>query len=345
MRLLYINKIETNAGWGYETFLNEAFQHLGVETICLDYEKNKYRLAQRLLKLDQDFDALLLQRGTGYSIPLEVIRSIRRPRFFLFTELVARNPHQHYLLNNQLFDHVFLRSLPCIEQVIIRNWLHPDQLDLVLSAINPSFHKPLPHTPKDIDVLFVGSIQPRRQKILAALAKSFNLETHTAFGVEMVELINRSKIVLNIHGEEFLDTETRVYEVLACHGFLITEKLSAESPFTDGVHLVEAIGLAEFKNSIASFLDQPAHRQQIAQAGYQAVLSAHTFLERARQLTRVIESYLLRDPFPGKPLSRSHLYRAAAQERSTQIKFSVASSTYNALINLKERLRAASDKP
>jgi len=54
---------------------------------------------------------------------------------------------------------------------------------------------------QDIDVLFYGSINPRRASVLDAL-KNNNLHVHTSFGVygkDRDDLIARSKIILNLH--------------------------------------------------------------------------------------------------------------------------------------------------
>ena len=54
---------------------------------------------------------------------------------------------------------------------------------------------------QDIDILFYGSINPRRAHVLDNL-KNFGLNTHTSFGVygkDRDDLIGRSKIVLNLH--------------------------------------------------------------------------------------------------------------------------------------------------
>ncbi|MDN0082650.1 hypothetical protein QU487_07795 [Crenobacter sp. SG2305] len=56
---------------------------------------------------------------------------------------------------------------------------------------------------QDIDLLFYGSINERRQKVLQTLkAQAPNLKLHTAFGVygdELDNLLARSKAVLNLH--------------------------------------------------------------------------------------------------------------------------------------------------
>lgn len=71
---------------------------------------------------------------------------------------------------------------------------------------------------QDIDVLFYGSINDRRAKILDAL-KSSGLNVHTSFGIyekDRDDLIARSKLVLNLH---YYDSEifevVRVFYLLA----------------------------------------------------------------------------------------------------------------------------------
>lgn len=316
MRLLYLSKIETNRGWGAETFLNKALTTSGVETICLDYQKNRYHLAKRLIKLDSNFDACLLQRGTGYLLPISILHAMKCPRILLFTELVARYPSQHYLLESGLFDHVFVRSRPCIEYVIERGWVTSEQVSLMLSGVDVDFFRPLQDIEKDIDILFVGTPTARRQEILAALQQHFSIIQTRAFGLELVNLINRAKIVLNIHAADQPDTETRVYEVLACRGFLLTEWLSSENPFTNGAHLVEARDLPHMQELLRHYLAHPALRQGIADAGYQEVVQRHTVLERARQLKRVLDKVVAAaGSHDGAAFDHRRLRQARRQER------------------------------
>jgi len=340
MRLLYLNKIYSNAGWGTETFLNDALQELGVETICVDYEANKFELADYLMGLDQDFDALLLQRGRGYLIPTSILRAIRRPRFFLFNDLVSRNWLQHYLLRGRLFDHIFLHSLACIKEVMDKGWLRPDQVSLTRSAIRPNFHHPIPNLDKDIDILFIGSITPRRQEILTQLRQEFNVTVRSAFGMEMVELINRAKIILNIHAEAPLDTEIRVYEVLACRGFLITEKLSEESPFIHKTHLIESSSLMEMKQNIRYYLDRPELRDSIAEDGYHQVVCHHTVNAQARQVVATIENYLPATRSEIPPFDYSMLRKARVEEHTRKLMQPMTNFLFRTLGKSKRSVRS-----
>jgi hypothetical protein len=337
MKLLYINKIKANVGWGFETFLDRSLHEQGIETICIDYQENAYTLAESLLSITEDFDAVLLQRGCGYLIPLEILAAINRPKFLLFTELIPRNPDQYYLLKSQLFEHIFFRSLPCIDSVLAKGWRDKDRLSLFLSSIDPSFHQPLDGIEKDIDVLFVGTLLPRRQKIIDELAQSFEIETGNAFGRDMIKLVNRAKIILNIHGEDFLDTETRVYETLACKGFLLTETLSAENPFQSGVDLVEATNIEDLKAKIAYYLENQTEREKIANNGYESVIRQHSFDERAKQIKQIIKKYLPSESPENDPFDREHLQRCSKQESHTKVSDTFRFGSRRLLSSIKRR--------
>jgi SAM-dependent methyltransferase len=78
-----------------------------------------------------------------------------------------------------------------------------------------------PNPTQDIDVLFYGSLNPRRNAILNQL-KDAGVRVHAAFGVygkERDELISRSKSVLNIH---FYDT--KVFEAVRLSYLLANSK-------------------------------------------------------------------------------------------------------------------------
>ena len=75
---------------------------------------------------------------------------------------------------------------------------------------------------QDIDVLFYGSMNPRREKIIAEL-REHDLNVHVSFAVygpQRDELISRSKVVLNHH---YYDTE--IYEVVRSSYLINNAKL------------------------------------------------------------------------------------------------------------------------
>jgi len=99
------------------------------------------------------------------------------------------------------------------------------------------YHKNLERIPtdriKDIDVLFYGSTNDRRSKILNELAKE-NLVVKQVFGVygkERDDLISRSKIVLNLHYYN-----SKIFEIVRVFYLLINRK-AVVSEISPGTHI------------------------------------------------------------------------------------------------------------
>ena len=186
-----------------------------------------------------------------------------------------------------------------------------EKISILLNGFDPQLQHPLP-VKKDIDVLFIGNMLKRRKEWTDEIGKHCLL--HKAVGVygeEMLRLINRAKIVLNIHSEEFLDTEIRVFEVLGCRRFLLTEKLSVENPFTDRKHLVECTDLEDMIRQIQYYLEHDAEREQIAEQGYIEAIEKHTYKRRAEDLATLFSAY----PFAPtlEAIDRQRLHEASRE--------------------------------
>jgi hypothetical protein len=87
----------------------------------------------------------------------------------------------------------------------------------------------IPDSEKDIDILFMGSISPRRKELLERLRSIEGARIMIAdgglWGEERLGLIKRSKIVINIHyyGANSLLEMARLSVLLANHSFIISE--------------------------------------------------------------------------------------------------------------------------
>jgi hypothetical protein len=288
MRILYANVIEMHAGWGAEWFMNSAFQGLGHNTHCIDYRRNRYQLYRYFLEAPE-CDVFFLQRGDAF--PIQIVKAVQIPRFFWTSELVSRCHDHDRLLKSRLFDHVFLRTPTCIDTVVSKKWLKREQCSVLLSAFDEKIHQLIPEMVKDIDVLFVGSITPRRKEFLNKLSKVCKLTIASVFGKEMVILMNRAKIVLNIHAENFLDTETRVFETLGCGAFLLTERLSCENPFSER-DMVQFDSIDDMVSKIRYYLTHEQERETIAKQGYVSALNGHTYTHRAQEILDIMSVHL-----------------------------------------------------
>ena len=288
MKILYVNVIECNAGWGAEVFVDKGFRNLGHTTHCIDYRKNRDQLHHLFTELPEH-DVFLLQRGDYF--PIDLIESVRVPRFFWASELVSRCRDQDRLLSSGLFDHIFFRTKRCIETAVSYGWVKRDRCSILLSGFDETIHRMNPDIKRDIEILFVGLITPRRKTLLEKLQSNFNVTIASAFGSKLVQLFNRSKIVLNIHAEDYKDTETRVFEALGCGSFLLTERLSEENPFSCE-HLVEFETFDELCDKIEYYLDHTKERDTIAMQGYAEAVARHTYTHRADEIAKTMSAYL-----------------------------------------------------
>lgn len=130
-------------------------------------------------------------------------------------------------------------------------------------------------TDEDIDVLFYGSINDRRQQVLNALrARGVNVQTiFGVYGQERDALIARSKIVLNMHFYEAKVFEiVRVSYLLANRRFVISERgcdPAEEGIFAPGVIFADYDQLVD---TCLEYLARPAERKQVAEAGFQLMV-------------------------------------------------------------------------
>lgn len=288
MRILYVNVIEQHAGWGAEWFMNQGFHALGHTTHCIDYREYRHRLYRRFLEAPR-CDVFFLQRGDNF--PLPIVKAIQVPRLFWTSELVSRCRDHDRLLKSKLFDHVFLRTPACIEAVVSEGWLKREQCSVLLSAFDEKIHRPLPDVTKDIAVLFVGTITTRRREFLDKISDVCELTVASAFGEEMVKLMNRARIVLNIHAGDFLDTETRVFETLGCGAFLLTERLSSENPFSEQ-DLVHFDSLEDLIQKLQYYLTHDQERESIARHGHASALDGHTYTHRSQEIVEIMSKYV-----------------------------------------------------
>lgn len=120
---------------------------------------------------------------------------------------------------------------------------------------------------KEIDVLFYGDDSAeRRAKILKQLQSDFNIKiVNNLFGEDMLKLVRKSKIVLNIHYyEDALLEATRIYEVLSQNSSLIISERSADS-FEDSrldgiVDFVDIGDIEAIKKRLAYWLSHEEER-------------------------------------------------------------------------------------
>jgi hypothetical protein len=338
-RMIHSGVFNEESSWGAENFLCEAFRETGLETRTLDYRANRHRIYKNIIKAPP-FDALFLQRGDFF--PLQVVRSLKTPKLFWDTELPYQYWDHEHLIKGNPFDHYFFYTESTIDYYVGKCGLDRSRSSVLGGAFEPSIHRPLENVKKDIDVLFVGSSTPRRRAVFAELEKKshdFKLVVTSAHKEEMIELINRARIVLNVHATDFATVETRVYEVLGCGSFLLTEKLPADNPFTDN-DFAQFDGVDDLVEKIARYLNNPGQMEEMAAHGRKAALDGHTYYHRALYVAQIMKRLVDERKSDGGDKSRADLglLAFAATEPVLRLGWSAKQRTRAAAKKLKKSI-------
>ncbi|MCW5746411.1 MAG: glycosyltransferase family 1 protein [Alphaproteobacteria bacterium] len=152
------------------------------------------------------------------------------------------------------------------------------QLGIAALHCDLGYHAELENAPPaealDIDVLFYGSVNERRLRVLRVLRdRGVNIvAVFNCYGAERNALIARSRIVLNLH---FYDGKifeiVRVSHLLANRACVVAETgldAELEAPYRAGVAFATYEGLVD---TCADLLRDEMARRRLATAGYQAI--------------------------------------------------------------------------
>jgi spore maturation protein CgeB len=178
-------------------------------------------------------------------------------------------------------------------------------------ACEPNIHRKL-KVKQCYDVTFIGSYYPERARLLSNLVSydlkilggywnspwiSKKLKDHvvpqSANGQRMVEILNRSKVTLNIHNTSDLKASAkvnmRVFEATGCGTFLLTDMPSGLSEFFDpGREVVCYSSPKELVELVEYYLESPEERQKIAENGQARTYKDHTYVQRVSRLLDAI---------------------------------------------------------
>ncbi|MFP4418547.1 MAG: hypothetical protein ACOC4C_03780 [Fibrobacterota bacterium] len=139
-----------------------------------------------------------------------------------------------------IFSERILGILSCAEQIwdyAIENIAFLEKKGLEAKHLPVGYHSGLERIPhredKDIDVLFFGSVNQRRRKILQAIANE-GVGIKTLFGVygeQRDKIIGRSKIIVNIHNYEAQIFESIRVSYLLNNGCFVLSETSPVYPY------------------------------------------------------------------------------------------------------------------
>jgi len=166
----------------------------------------------------------------------------------------------------------------------------------------PQLTRIAPAPAQDIDVLFYGSITPRRKAILQELAET-GMAVHVAFGVygsERDALIARAKVVLNLHAHDGWGFESvRVAWLLANRKAVVCEANAPSEIDADLRDAVLGVPYTGLVDACRLLVHDEIARRRLEQAGWDAF--------SARDEAAILRAALAPKPATVMPAASGHV--------------------------------------
>ena len=141
------------------------------------------------------------------------------------------------------------------------------------------------HIDEDIDILFHGSVTPRREEFMNAFHERgwktvFTSKGETAiWGAERAAMIQRSKICINMKAHDLWSYgPMHCLPAQANKQFMLAEKANGGyGPFVPGKHVAEYDGLEDCLEKIDYWLKRPKDRREFAVNAYEDMVKTCHF--------------------------------------------------------------------
>lgn len=125
--------------------------------------------------------------------------------------------------------------------------------------------------------------------------KLLNSSKPPVFGKEMYQLLAKSKICFNIHGEvaDKCAGNIRLFEATGVGSCLVTDwKDNITELFEPGKEIVTYKTVEECIEKVKWLIENPEEREKIAKAGQQRTLKYHSIENRAKKLDEILSAHL-----------------------------------------------------
>jgi hypothetical protein len=125
---------------------------------------------------------------------------------------------------------------------------------------------------KDIDILFMGNILPRRETLLKEIQdKGVVLEMHyNKYGRERADLVRRSRICISIYNNHVTEcvSSSRFAPILSNNGFIIAETCSNSSHEEKWSQFIVSVPYTHIVQTAMEYLKLPDIRKEMADKFY-----------------------------------------------------------------------------
>lgn len=149
---------------------------------------------------------------------------------------------------------------------------------------------------RDIDVLFLGALVPRRKKLLrqlerrgVELRKMGSWFDPACWGENRTRLLNRTRIFLNVARYPGELPGLRLILGMANKALVVSEPIHDPGPYVPGRHFVSC-ALEEMPDVIRHYLENPDERRRIAAEGHRLVTEEVTLERSVGQILGLIDA-------------------------------------------------------
>ncbi|MBD3165694.1 glycosyltransferase [bacterium] len=290
MKLLLLN----------DSYFGDVFRRLGHEVLHVGVHED----ADVQIDSSSDLRDVIRERGFEPDAALLVDSINRRVFFEGLHELPC--PTAWYAVDAPIntfwqqsyahgFDRVYVDQLESFREMRKHGVEHTRWLPL--AADNVLYHPPRKGAERDLDVVFVGTmdyaLRPKRSAILYRLKRVANVTlvdgggTRSMTPYRVAKLYRRAKIILN---ELLFDgVNLRTFEAMACGAVVLTERGRGEQAlFEEGRHLA-GFGTEDLEQVVLELLRDDEKRRQIGRTGAEEIRNKHTLVHRAARIMKDFE--------------------------------------------------------
>lgn len=248
--------------------------YVKIPTYPLSRDMQNYHVHPQMLKglVPDDLD-LWLQIDAGFHFSARPLAKK--------VVLVETDPHclkQHYAVPASYSDVVFCMQTPYmiaddiwLPYAVDNNWFYPETLDMAF------------------DACIIGLQYQQRTDLVNRLrskGKTVFYDNGQVFN-EYRTIYNSSRVALS--WSSLNDTPVRVYEAMGMKRPLVANRTpDIMRLFKDGVHFLGFDSLDEAEQQVNYLLEHPMFASEMAQAGYNEVMSKHTWKHRIDEMLKVI---------------------------------------------------------
>ena len=276
------------------------------------------RINNNLIRTVDKFRPNIFLEVGGHRILPDTVKKIKKMK--IKTILWTIDPPRDFepiIESAPFYDFVFCGGSEAIE---ILKKCNIKNLYFLPFACDPEYAHPVEVSNEEkefygSDVVFVGSYYPNRLEILEKIS-DFNLSVwgpgwdripknsplkkriKKTCGVSYKEwrrIYSSCKIALTIHYQDgktlCYQASPRVYEVLACRCFLLSDRQrDVINLFEPKQHLDVFSDVSELREKINYYINNEEERKTIAERGFKEVINRHTYFHRITQMLGVVKS-------------------------------------------------------